>query len=101
MALSKKKVKVSEEAIKIAMLRLQTKALDNPFIESDDLTDAWKLLKSQHLDALSKVKSVSEGRRLKSVMRTRIEGLLQHCNAEGASDIAIEMRNMLKKTYAY
>ena len=97
----RKKVKVSEEALRQAMIALKTGAEENPFIESDDLTDAWELLKKQHMDALSKLSSVAQGRRLQNVLRTKIQGLLQHCNAEGASDIAIEMRNMLKKTYAY
>ena len=82
-------------------MALQAGLVENPFTETDELTEEWEKTKKQHLQALGKVSSVAAGRRLKSVLRVRIEGLLQHCNATGASDIAIEMRNMLKKTYAY
>ncbi len=94
-------MKYSEEQLKAAMTALQAGLVQNPFIESDELTDEWTKCKKQHLAALGQVSSTAQGRRLKGVLRVRIEGLLQHCNAEGASDIAIEMRNMLKKTYAY
>ena len=71
----------------------------NPFTETDVLTEAWETLKKQHLEAIAKLSSASAGRRLGSLLRTKIRALQQHCNAEGASDINIEMRNMLRRTY--
>jgi len=71
----------------------------NPFTETDALTAAWETLKKQHLEAVGNLSSASAGRRLGSLLRTKIRALQQHCNAEGASDINIEMRNMLRRTY--
>ena len=71
----------------------------NPFDETDELTEAWETLKKQHLEAIGKLSSTAAGRRLGSLLRTKIRALQQHCNAEGASDINIEMRNMLRRTY--
>tara|TARA_R100000750_G_C2292216_1_gene75405 strand:+ start:125 stop:430 length:306 start_codon:yes stop_codon:yes gene_type:complete len=100
MALRKpKKGKVNQAAIEAAVATLQAEGVENPFMESNELDEAWDKTKKQHLEASMKITSQSQGRRLQTLMRTKIKALMQHCNAEGASDIRVEMQNMLRRTY--
>ena len=100
MALRKpKKGKVNQAAIEAAVATLQSEGVTNPFLETNELEEAWDLTKKQHLSACQKITSQSQGRRLQTLMRTKIKALMQHCNAEGASDIRVEMQNMLRRTY--
>lgn len=88
-----------QAAVDAAIRTLETQGVDNPFLEDSELEAAWDKTKKQHLDACLKISSPSQGQRLQSLMRTKIKGLMQHCNADGASNLRVEMQNMLRRTY--
>ena len=95
----KAKGTVDQSAVEAAIKTLESQGVDNPFFEQDDLEEAWDKTKKQHLAATLKISSPSQGQRLQSLMRTKIKGLMQHCNADGASNLRVEMQNMLRRTY--
>ena len=95
----KAKGTVDQSAVEAAIKTLESQGVDNPFFEQDDLEEAWDKTKKQHLDACLKISSPSQGQRLQALMRTKIRGLMQHCNADGASNLRVEMQNMLRRTY--
>ena len=56
MALRKpKKGKVNQAAIEAAVAPLQAEGVENPFMESNELDEAWDKTKKQHLEASMKV----------------------------------------------
>jgi|TARA_Y100000310_G_scaffold337223_1_gene423774 hypothetical protein len=95
----KAKGTVDQAAVEAAIKTLESQGVDNPFLEDSDLEEAWDKTKKQHLAATMKISSPSQGQRLQALMRTKIKGLMQHCNADGASNLRIEMQNMLRRTY--
>jgi len=95
----KAKGTVDQAAVEAAIKTLESQGVDNPFLEDSDLEEAWDKTKKQHLAATLKISSPSQGQRLQSLMRTKIKGLMQHCNADGASNLRVEMQNMLRRTY--
>ena len=95
----KSKGTVDQAAVEAAIKTLESQGVDNPFLEDSDLEEAWDKTKKQHLAATMKISSPSQGQRLQALMRTKIKGLMQHCNADGASNLRIEMQNMLRRTY--
>ena len=95
----KAKGTVDQAAVEAAIKTLESQGVDNPFLEDSDLEEAWDRTKKQHLAATLKISSPSQGQRLQALMRTKIRGLMQHCNADGASNPRVEMQNMLRRTY--
>ena len=95
----KAKGTVDQAAVEAAIKTLESQGVDNPFLEDSDLEEAWDRTKKQHLAATLKISSPSQGQRLQALMRTKIRGLMQHCNADGASNLRVEMQNMLRRTY--
>ncbi len=95
----KAKGTVDQAAVEAAIKTLESQGVDNPFLEDSDLEEAWDRTKKQHLAATLKISSPSQGQRLQALMRTKIKGLMQHCNADGASNLRVEMQNMLRRTY--
>lgn len=91
--------KVDHAAIEAAIKTLQSEGASNPFEEDSELEAAWDRTKKHHLEACLKITSQSQGQRLQSLMRTKIKALMQHCNADGASNLRVEMQNMLRRTY--
>ena len=95
----KAKGTVDQAAVEAAIKTLESQGVDNPFLEDSELEEAWDRTKKQHLAATLKISSPSQGQRLQALMRTKIRGLMQHCNADGASNLRVEMQNMLRRTY--
>ncbi len=89
----------TQAQLEAAQATLAAADMDNPFTESSDLQTAWDTTKDSHLKATLKMSSVAAGNRLDRLLRVKIRQLQKHCNAEGASDLAIEMRAMLRRTY--